>query len=231
MEIIRALAHEYATVLIPLPAARKEKEAVEVGTDGKINEDKLRKVLSKRGVAIETGTVVQLTRFKIKKDHILIEVNGGGKQPGIKWYERIQITGAGGTVAPRANRRTAPAGANWTPGSGSYVRIDFGRRIPEVTPDEIKEILAKVLEFGRNTATLPWIETIPEEFQDAIREKRAVVGMTRDMVLAALARPEHKVREVRSDGQEYEDWIYGIPPYLIFVTFLGDEVVEVREFK
>ena len=46
-----------------------------------------------------------------------------------------------------------------------------------------------------------------------------------------MGRPEHKVREEHSDGQEYEDWLYGLPPFLTFVTFLGDEVVEVREFK
>ena len=231
LALVRALAHEYAEVLVPLPAARKAKEAVLVDSDGTLNEDRLRKIMAKRGVAIETGTVVQITGIKFKKRHILLEVNGGGKIPGIKWYERIQIIGAGGTVRPTSNPRSVPSGANWTPGSGSYIRIDFGRRIPELSPDEIRVILARVLAFGKDTSTLPWIETIPEEFRDAIREKRALVGMNRDMVMAALGKPERKVREIGDDGQEYEDWIFGIPPYLVFVTFLGDEVVQVREFK
>lgn len=235
MEIIRQISYEYALLQIPLPRLKKEKDAVEIKSTGEINEDKLREQLAKRGVAIETGEIVQLTGLKIKKDHIMIEVNGGGPR-GRKWYERITISAGGGSgrgtvIQPGSDRRKAPSGANWEPGSGSWIRLDFDRRIPDVTPDEVKLMLAPILEFGRDSATLPWIETIPEEFQDAIRERRAMVGMDREMVRAAMGRPERKIREMHNDDQEYEDWIYGLPPFLTFVTFLGDEVVEVREFK
>ena len=54
--------------------------------------------------------------------------------------------------------------------------------------------------------------------------------MDREMVLAALGRPLSKVREEKN-GQETEDWIYGNPPFLTFVTFVGEEVVEIKEFK
>jgi hypothetical protein len=235
MEIIRQISYEYATLQIPLPRLKKEKEAVEINSTGEINEDKLREQLAKKGVAIETGEIVQLTGLKIKKDHIMIEVNGGGPK-GKKWYERITVSAGGGSsggvvIDKGGQGKQAPTGAGWSPGSGSWIRLDFDRRIPDVTPDEVKLMLAPIFEFGRDSATLPWIETIPEEFQDAIREKRAMVGMDREMVRAAMGRPENKVREMHSDGQEYEDWIYGYPPFLTFVTFLGDEVVEVREFK
>ncbi len=235
MEIIRQISYEYALLQIPLPRLKKEKEAVEIKSTGEINEDKLRQQLAQRGVAIETGAIVQLTGLKIKKDHIMIEVNGGGPR-GRKWYERITISAGGGSgggtvIQPGSRKERVPSSANWEPGSGSWIRLDFDRRIPDVTPDEVKLMLAPIFEFGRDSATLPWIETIPEEFQDAIREKRAMVGMDREMVLAAMGRPERKVREMRSDEQEYEDWIYGYPPFLTFVTFLGDDVVEVREFK
>ena len=234
IDIIREISYEFATLQIPLPRSKKEKEAVRLKDTGEINEDHLRKLLAKRGVAIETGQVVILTGVMIKKDHLLIEVNGGGKR-GRKWFERISIgvggTGGGTTINPGTRKKQAPAGADWVPGGGSWVRLDFDRRVPDVTPEQVKEMLAPVFLFGRDSATLPWIETIPEEFRDAIREKRAMVGMDREMVLAAMGRPERKVRETHSDGQEYEDWIYGYPPFLTFVTFLGDEVVEVREFK
>jgi hypothetical protein len=85
-----------------------------------------------------------------------------------------------------------------------------------------------VFDFSQRSATVPWIETIPEEFRKAIKEKRAAVGMNREMVLAALGRPPRKVRET-TDGVEREDWIYGNPPFVTFVTFVGDEVIEVRE--
>jgi hypothetical protein len=51
------------------------------------------------------------------------------------------------------------------------------------------------------------------------------------MVLAAMGRPERKVRERDADGNETEDWIYGTPPdKTVFVTFQGDKVVRVRQF-
>jgi len=52
------------------------------------------------------------------------------------------------------------------------------------------------------------------------------------MVLAALGRPEHKVRERTPDGDETEDWIYGSPPArTTFVTFAGDKVIRVEQFN
>ena len=57
--------------------------------------------------------------------------------------------------------------------------------------------------------------------------------MNHDMVLAALGRPEHKVRERTPSGDEtLEDWIYGSPPArTTFVTFAGDKVIKVEQFN
>jgi hypothetical protein len=100
--------------------------------------------------------------------------------------------------------------------------------VPDVTPAEVKQLLAGVFDFEARSAVTPWIETIPEEFREPVKERRVVVGMTREIVLAAKGRPEKKIRETK-DGVEYEDWIYGQPPFTIFVTFRGDEVVEVKD--
>jgi hypothetical protein len=55
--------------------------------------------------------------------------------------------------------------------------------------------------------------------------------MDREMVLAALGRPDRKVREKGEDGSETEDWIYGKPPAkTIFVKFDGDKVTKVEQF-
>jgi len=48
-------------------------------------------------------------------------------------------------------------------------------------------------------------------------------------VLLSMGKPERKIRETKDDV-EYEDWIYGTPPGKVtFVTFRGDEVVQVKE--
>lgn len=100
-----------------------------------------------------------------------------------------------------------------------------------MTPGELKELLAEYLDFSQRSAAVQWVETLPAEFQKAIKEKRAVEGMDREMVLAAMGRPDQKIRERGIDGNETEDWIYGTTPAkMIFVKFVGDKVVSVREF-
>ena len=95
--------------------------------------------------------------------------------------------------------------------------------------DKIKEYLKPILDFEQRTVTEQYIESLPEPIQAAIEENRAVEDMEHDAVLLALGKPDRKVRETR-DGVEIEDWIYGIPPgKIVFVTFQGNKVVQVRE--
>ena len=53
--------------------------------------------------------------------------------------------------------------------------------------------------------------------------------MDRDAVLSSKGPPDRKVREVR-EGVEQEDWIYGLPPHVLFVTFDGDSVINVHQY-
>ncbi len=94
LAIVREVSHEYVTLQKPLPASRKEKEAVEVDGTGKVNEEGLRRLLANRGMALPTGEIVQITDLKIKKNHILFEINGGGKKK-TKWYQRVTVTAGG----------------------------------------------------------------------------------------------------------------------------------------
>ncbi len=230
LEIVRLLAYEYATTVQPLPASRKEKEALEVNAEGRINENKLRQTLANRGVAAETGMIVQVTNIEIRDKAILFEINGGGERKK-KWYERITVQAGGGVIQPGSGKQPPPPGeGDLISTVGSWILLNFSRPVPNLNADEIKQLLGGVLDFNRQSATVPWIETIPEEFRKAIEEKRAVVGMDKKMVIAALGRPDRKVREAK-DGLEYEDWIYGNPPFVTFVTFRDDQVVEVKEFN
>ena len=62
-----------------------------------------------------------------------------------------------------------------------------------------------------------------------MKQKRAVEGMDRDAVLLALGKPVRKVREVK-DGEELEDWVYGVPPgKIVFVTFKDNKAIKVKE--
>ena len=227
ISILRQVAYEYATTLQPLPASQKEKEALVLDSSGHINEDHLRQTLANRGVAVPPGEVVQITDVEFKGDSILLEINGGGKKKR-KWYQRIRVVGSGpmggGTVTPE----NQPSGEVRPP--GSWILLSFNGAVPNLTGEELKQMLGGVLDFNAPSASVPWVETIPEEYKQAIEERRAVVGMDKKMVLAALGRPDRKVREIK-DGVESEDWIYGHPPFVTFVTFTGDEVVSVKEYK
>lgn len=238
LAIVRVLASEYATTRQPLPASQKAGEALVVtpaatpAGAGEIQEDKLRDVLAKRGAAAHSGEIVQVTAIEFKSSGILFEINGGGPKKK-KWYERIQVGGGVGGEGPSVQATPPPPPPGQEPGVpviGSWILLDFPDYIPDLNPTEVKTLLAGVLDFNTRSPVTPWIETIPEEFREAIKEKKAKVGMDREMVLAALGRPQSKVREMK-DGVEREDWIYGNPPFVTFVTFVGDKVVEVKEFK
>ena len=78
---------------------------------------------------------------------------------------------------------------------------------------------------------MQWASTLPPKVQEAIAEKRPDVGMDREEILAAMGRPDRKVRERDADGNDTEDWIYGHPPAkTIFVRFSGDKVIQIDQF-
>ena len=82
-----------------------------------------------------------------------------------------------------------------------------------MTPDDLKQYLSGLLDFSKqHSAAVQWMDTLPPDIQKAIQDKRPAVGMDREMVVAALGRPDRKVREKAPDGSETEDWIYGKPP-------------------
>jgi hypothetical protein len=116
--------------------------------------------------------------------------------------------------------------------AGASLYLDFDKPVPNLTPDELKHYLSDFLDFSRqHSAAVQWMETLPPEIQSAIAEKRPAVGMDHEMVLAALGRPDRKVREKELDGSESEDWIYGKPPQkTVFVKFEGDKVTQVEQF-
>ena len=85
------------------------------------------------GQFIAPGITVQVTNVVFSGNKMMFEVNGGGKKKKKRFLERIQIGGGGG-MAPVASP-TAQA-----PPQGSYVSIQFDKHIPNLTPEDVKEI-------------------------------------------------------------------------------------------
>jgi hypothetical protein len=116
--------------------------------------------------------------------------------------------------------------------NGGTLVLDFGKSVPDMSADDLMTDLQVFLDFTKeHSGAVNWLDTLPPQFKEAIQDHQALEGMNHEMVLAALGRPGHKVRERDPDGSETEDWIYGTPPArTTFVTFIGDKVVRVKEF-
>lgn len=222
LEIVRYVSAEFARARRPLPAG---KNGFRFTPGEPVNDTALRQAAATHGAAGNPGDLVQVTGVEFKDKEIFIHINGGGKRK-TRWRDRIQVSVSG---------RPSVASSNATPGFqglGSTLIVDFDRAVPDLTADELKEILSPFLDFSKGrSAAVQWIETLPPEFQQAIKERRAMVGMDREMVVAALGKPDRKVRERDEEGRDTEDWIYGVPPgQTIFVKLVGDKVVSVKQY-
>jgi hypothetical protein len=216
--LVRDLAYEYANVKVLLPRSKKP---LELSSDGTWDKGAWKDAGLTQGVAARLGDKVQITKLTLDGDHIVFEINGGIKGGGGHWYDHVQ-GGIGG-----------PGPVTQYPGTqaamGTYISLDFHKPMENLTSAEVKKLLAPVLDFDKRSATVMYSETLSPELTKAIAEKRALVGMDRDQVLAAMGHPDHKYRETK-DGIESEDWIFGAPPGKVtFVTFNGSKVVKVKD--
>ena len=107
--------------------------------------------------------------------------------------------------------------------------MDYGKALPDLTVPQVKKILTGVLDFERHSPAVLYSPNVTPAVKEAIKNHKVIVGMDHDAVLSAKGSPHRRVREVR-DGVEQEDWIYGLPPHVLFFTFDGDQVVNVRQY-
>jgi hypothetical protein len=217
--IIRSLGSEFITLKVPLPI---NKTGLEVNAKGEFDWQKNEKELAQASSFVAANTPVQITQILIEQRRVVFEIEGGGKKKR-KLLEHIEVGAAGGS-RPLANPTQTPLP------KGSYITLKFDKFVPEITPDRIKDILSAVVDFSHKSATKTFVESVPDEFKEAVKNKKVEVGMDKDLVLEVLGRPLQKVREKKGEV-ESEDWIYGEKPQkVIFVTFVNGKVVSVKEY-
>jgi len=230
LQLIRYVSGEFAKAIKPMPSG-KDGFLFYVGKP--IDENLLTRAVAMHGAAVNTGDPVQITKLDFRAHSIAVDVNGGGK-PKKNWRDHIQI-GMGGTM-PQVNSQTtaqqenAPPGVR--PGMGSTLILEFDKSIPDMTPDDLKRLLTPFMDFSRQrSAAVHWVDTLSPELKKAIQDRRPTVGMDKEEVIAAVGKPEHKVRERDSEGNDIEDWIYGQPPSkTVFIRFRGDKVTSIRQY-
>ena len=221
VEILRGLLSEYATVKAFLPRSKKP---LPFDASGQYDKQYWAQAGQEFGAAARVGDLVQITHVAIEANQIVLEINNGMKGKGTgSWRDHVQV-GVGPTMSPinRQQNSNAP--------SGTSIALLFGGPVPELKADEIKKIMAPVLDFDAQSASDNYVEKLPEPIQKAIKSNKVIVGMDRDQVLLAIGKPRLKERNVSNDGTESEDWIYGDPPGKItFVTFVGAKVTRIKE--
>ncbi|HXN54306.1 MAG TPA: hypothetical protein VN943_20420 [Candidatus Acidoferrum sp.] len=231
LELIRYVSGEFAKATRNLPAG-KEGFLLYVGKP--LSPELLERAVATHGAAVHIGDNAQITKLEFRDHAIVVDVNGGGRGKR-RWRDHIQF-GMGGTIPTARTTTTTPdqesGPPGLQPGTGSTIFLEFSKAVPDLTPEELKQILSPFLDFAKQrSASVQWVDTLPPEMKKAIQERRPTVGMDREEVVAAIGKPEHKVRERDSDGNEIEDWIYGQPPSkTVFIRFMGDRVTSIKQY-
>jgi hypothetical protein len=225
LAIVRYVDGEFAHVLKPLPSDRK---GFHVRAGQPVDEKALKQALANHGAAASPGDTIQITRIEFRSTQIRVGINGGGNRHG-RLRDHIQVSVGG---ASRSSATTTDVNAPRVQKAGAILILDFAGPVPDLSPDDVKRDLAGFLDFSKErSAAVNWVESLPPQYQQAIKDRHAAVGMDHEMVVAAMGRPDQKVRETDEGGKETEDWIYGTPPArTVFVTFSDDKVIRVKQY-
>jgi hypothetical protein len=228
LELIRYVSGEFAKATKSLPAG---KEGLIVYVGKPIPTDMLERALATHGAAVNNGDKVQITKLDFHDHQIIVDLNGGGRGKK-RLRDRIHIEMAGIPTAQSTTEQQEKGPPGLQPGQGSTIYLDFSKPVPDLSPNDLKQLLTPFLDFSRQrSASVQWVDTLPPEMRKAIQERRPIVGMDREQVVAAIGKPDHKIRERDNEGNDIEDWIYGQPPSkTVFVRFNGDRVTNIKQY-
>ena len=185
--------------------------------NGKLTPDghEVEKLVATNGFAAKPGDRVIITDVIVKEKSIVFQINGGSKKKD-KWYQHMSV-GMGG------NTSVTPGGAQKSlEATGSSVTLEFDKYVPEMTGNQVRDLLTPIFDFKALTEAEAYQKALPPKVQEAIKNHQVLVGMDREMVIYAKGRPPKKIRDKDDTGVDYEEWIYGTPPEEVdFVRFSG----------
>lgn len=217
--VIRDLTAEHAFARRILPQGEKGL----VVKNGKVSpsDAQVMQLVAENGPAAQPGDKCVISNVVLKEKAIILEINGGPKKHQ-KWYRHIEV-GMNGGMTPVGGPDTS------LNAHGSMVTLEFDNYVPELTGDQIRGLLAPVLDFKALSVAEAYEKTLPPKLQEAIKNHQVLVGMDKDMVVYAKGRAPKKVRDKDEKGHDYEEWIYGNPPEEVdFVRFSGNIVTRLE---
>jgi len=220
-DILRTLTAEQGFAMRPLPRGKK---GLTLAANGKLSPagESYVNQINEQGLSVKPGDRVVLSNVRIDKEKLVFDINGGPDHKH-EFMRHVQIGMGGATNPVVQDDAQGPTGARIT--------LAFAKYVPDVTPAQIKALLAPLISFDMKTPVQAYTDTLPPKLKEAILNHRVMVGMSTEMVLFAMGQPESKSREI--EGQmPFEEWIYGHPPQDVQVVRInGNRVIRVALAK
>lgn len=213
-QLIRFMQAEQGFAMRPLPIGN----LILVANGGmEPNGDKYVNELHTKGIAARPGDRVVVTDIRIHEKAIVIDLNNGPEHKH-KYLRHISIG-----MDPNYTNPVVPD--NGAPPTGSRITLTFASRVPDLSGEQMEQLLKPMIDFGVKSPAEAFAESLPDFLRKAIEQHRILIGMDKDMVRYAKGQPIRKTRETE-DGKPFEIWIYGESPQPVeFVRFEGSFVV------
>jgi hypothetical protein len=172
----------------------------------------LSKYLKEKGVGVERDEWVTITDVKVDSDRIEIQLGGGGEGRG-------------------ASKKANNNGAGYKRAGGSRINFRYGRGLTDadLQMDAFMPLLGRVVDTSKILGLEVPKDAAPE-FQEAIRSRNVVAGMTYQMVLMSLGEPEQKKVDDSSNDSLRETWFYLKDGHRWVVKFVNGKVEKVQIF-
>lgn len=221
-DLIRSLEAEQGFAMRPLPRGHR---GLTLEANGKLEPagEAYLNMVTADGLSAKPGDRVVITDLKFDHNKLIFMLNGG---PDAKhrFLRHISI----GADPDYTNPVVQDTGEEPT---GARITLTFKEHVPELTGAQVKALLAPLLSFDVKTPIEAFTDTLPRALKDAILEHHVLVGMTTDMVLFAVGRPDTKMHDM--EGQMPIDiWMYGKAPEPVeFVRINGNRVIRVEIAK
>jgi hypothetical protein len=211
----KALLGKDVKALLDMPAYKDGIDLyVNPKTDKRLDErgidmKELAKYLKDKGVGVARDEWVTITDVKVDSDRVEVHLGGGGEGRG-------------------ASKNAEKKGAGLMRAGGSRINFRYGRDVTDVDlkMDSFLPLLARVLDTGKIRSNVE-VQGLAPEFQEAIRAKDVIQGMTYQMVLMSAGDPDQKQVEDTTDDSLHETWYYLRDGHRWVVRFINGKVAKV----
>jgi hypothetical protein len=193
------------------------------------SEAEMNQLVAQFGPAAKPGERAQITAVHFVRGGVVFDVNGGPVKRK-KWRDRVNV-GINGADPSQSSKQASTDDGMYTNSGGSFVFLAIKEDAASLTTDQIKDLLAPVLDFKATSVAEAYQKSLPPVLAEAVKNHHALVGMDKEMVTYALGRPPRRLRETK-DGHDIEEWIYGAPPQDVeFIRFIGDKAFSIEDMK